>query len=236
MAITDSLRPGLVRPLTGDGIDIEIDPRSISVRPELRVVEETTLSGETITTTHSVRGEPDKIYRNEFFLEIDLRADEDPDVIDAIRDLDMVAGHVSFCLWQPERTQYTAAAGQVQFVLPHQRRNAGAVLAGLTYDGKTTSTTTVPVKAWLNGTALTVNYADGPTVDRPDAGEITIARDPILSGEQRNFVEMRVGDDLVSGDILKLEFTPVYFVAWKRTDGAFLAGQAERQSYRLTEI
>lgn len=239
MPITDIQRGGLIRAITIDGRDIvDVDPRdAISVARTLRITEQEALSGEIIRTFHAVTGEPDKVYRHDwqFQFTFDDPVAEDG-ALEEFEELDAVAGYVTFCVWKPQRARYTLNASQVQIVLPHQRRNAGSVLSGLIYDGQTVNTTTVPVKAWLNDVALTVNYADGPTVTAPSAGEITVAKLPIVSGVQSGFVEARLGDTIAEGDVLEIEFTPVHMVIVRREAIDYLPSQMESHSYVLNEI
>lgn len=132
------------------------------------------------------------------------------------------SGYVAFALGKEDYCEYVATQGQTTFYLPRRRRNAPQVLGE--------STTDNPFLCWVNGALLTTNYEDGPTLDVPADGEVTIARDAGTNG----FTMFRIGSTLAVGDVVRIAWPPLYLVvAGSRVD--FPKAHAEIHTLTLTE-
>ena len=232
----DATREGLIFPVAIDGTLITgVTPSSFSIPKEpLEEVIRTADGGSVTVSWGHIDGTPDRHQRMTFEVPFNYIAEATRAYLEELSER---GGYRTLCMWRPMFAHYTARAAQEVFLLPRYRRHAGAVLAGLVYDGKVISTdaASCPVVATLNGVALTVNYENGPTVVKPAAGEITVARDARTSGSGTGYAEMRVGDALVAGDALTIKYVPVFTVRIESTQTDYPSGAEESQSYRFVE-
>ena len=230
--ISEVTTRGITRTLTLDGVDVSVFPSRLLVTPTERIAVNESLAGDLIAVLHSLDQEPDRIekYRIEFPFDGIEGASKS-----TLQRQAMKGGSHSLAIWIRETAWYTATAGQIQFLLPQKRRNAGQALAGLVYSGITVSDATCPFKVWIDAAAQTIITAAGPTVTRPASGSVTIARDPIASGKQEGFVEFRVGADLAGGELIEIEYTALLVGRLTRSRIEFPESVDEGHTYVFEE-
>ena len=144
-------------------------------------------------------------------------------------------GYHTLAYWRPIRTFYTAKAGQTKFYLPRYRTNAPQVHAGLIDHGITMSTTVAPLLAWLNGTPLTVTYAAGPTLVAPAAGAIVVSQAVETTGPGTNYAPFLVGSVLVAGDVIEIEWFPLFLMTLTGPKISYPRTVVEDHSYTFRE-
>ena len=114
-----------------------------------------------------------------------------------------------FVIWSMECVKWTLRGGVQRVYLPRLRGVAPHVFSGLQLPSGGAGTATVnvenfPAEATLNDDALTVSYAEGPTLDDPGAGGIVIAKQPDATGDATGYTAALLGDDVETGDVLML--------------------------------
>jgi len=210
--IMDSVTGGLRRSITLDGIDLGLMPPSMPITPEpLQDIVNTLDGGSVAFGVYAGLGHADMLDR--YTIPLDYEH-VDGTLLRTLQRQRAIGGFHTLCVWKPIFTFYTARAAQSRFLLPRYRRNAGKVHEGLIFEGVTVNTTSAPFKAWkiVGGvaTALTIVYANGPTVTTPAAGSLTVARDAHFEGIDTGYAEFRIGDVLAAGDKIELEWFPVF--------------------------
>lgn len=132
---------------------------------------------------------------------------------------------------------WSCLAGVSRYYLPSFRKPAAHLYDGLALSNPAATVTTeaFPIDATLEGVALTVTYAEGPTLADPGAGGIVVARQPDTSGEAADYVAVRIGDAVTTGDELILWGCWTHEVSL-RTQSVNLRGQIESQAYTFVEV
>jgi len=181
-------------------------------------------------------GAPNYKDRYSFTFTYDTLSTEDRIVMEELR---VMGGIHRLTVWRMVPVIWSCLAGVARYYLPSLRKPAAHLYDALVITGRTgvatVTTEAFPIDAWLNDDPLTVTYAEGPTLADPGAGGIVIARQPDASGEAADYVAVRIGDTVVTGDILKLWGCWTHEVSL-RAPGVTLRGQAETQNYTFVEV
>lgn len=140
-------------------------------------------------------------------------------------------------LWTPEALVYTLAAGVTRIYLPHFRSCAPHLYSGLELDGGRVivDTDVLPTLATLDGAALNVTYAEGPTLAAPGGGGLVIARQPDTSGETIGYTAMRLGDTPAGGEKLRIWMFMALLCDMEVTN-VNLSGLREDHAYTFVEL
>jgi hypothetical protein len=139
-------------------------------------------------------------------------------------------------LWRMVPFVYTCKTGLQRYYLPRLRRCAAWVYDGLLMPGgEEVNTENFPTYATLGDDALTVTYAEGPTLADPGAGGIVISRQPDSSGAAADYTAFRVGDSPAGGDILTIWMAPSMEMSLRGPQIRVSHGQ-ESHAYTFVEL
>ena len=112
-------------------------------------------------------------------------------------------------LWRMVPFVYTCKAGLQRYYLPRLRKCAAWVYDGLLIGGGVeVNTENFPAYGTLGDDALTVTYAEGPTLADPGAGGLVISRQPDSSGAAMDYTAFRIGDVPAGGEVLTIWMAP----------------------------
>jgi hypothetical protein len=223
----------MVRPVTLDGIDIDIPLASLSVDPT--EIEETidTIDGGSITFGPlSFTGAPDHLERFTFEFPIQYVAGETRRALERAR---ARGGYHTFAYWKPLSAFYTADGFTQTFYLPRYRRNAAQALAGLIYEGVAISTDTVPFSCWVDGVPQTVLYGPALPSTAIAAGSVFVASAADLVGDAAGHAPFRLGTSLAQGSLVEIEFVPLFVVRFVAPKIRFPKSLQESHTYTLQE-
>jgi hypothetical protein len=142
-------------------------------------------------------------------------------------------------VWRMVPVVWACLGGLSRYYLPRFRKPAAHLYAGLRISGAAGSvvvtTEAFPVDATLNGDALAVTYAEGPTLTDPGEGGIVVARQPDGSGESADYCAVRVGGDIATGDELMLWGVWSHEVSL-RVANVTMRGQSEALALVFVEV
>lgn len=158
---------------------------------------------------------------------------------DDLENMEMIrvsGGIHKLTIWRNVPIKYDCKAGVQRYYFPRFRKCAAHLYAGLNIGNAIfVSTDLFPTLATLNSVALTVSYVEGPTILDPGAGGIRIARQPDMTGPTRDYTAFRLGDAVVTGDVLKIRM-PTTFEVSLRAPRIRLNGTQESHSHTFVEV
>lgn len=229
---TSAEEAGIVRPITIDGLDlnIAIGGLSIDAAPIFQSVE--TIDGGSVTYQPSVPGGPNLVDRYSFSFPISVVSGPTRRELERIR---ARGGYHTLAAWKPVTAFYTitasiVAAGVASLVLPRYRRNAPELYAGLVHGGVVMGTDVAPFRAWLNGAPLVVTYGGAS----PAAGTANLLSAPYATGQLAGYTGLQVGG-VVAGDVVEIEWFPAFSVLLTSPRLDYPGSVAETISYQFLE-
>ena len=221
------------RAITIDGVDFPITFQSISVDPAPIETPVDTIDGGSVSFRPlALPGCPDVSDRYTFTVPASNLTGAPLTQLERIR---ARGGYHTLAYWRPIRSFYTAKAGQTKFYLGRYRQNAPQVHAGLIDQGITMSTTVAPLLCWINGVAQTVTYAAGPTLAAPAAGAIVVSQAVETTGPGTSYAPFLVGNVLVAGDVIEIEWFPLFLVTLTQPKISYPRTVVEDHSYTFRE-
>jgi hypothetical protein len=236
--LIDKGDPGTDRSILIDGIQLSILPADLDAPPEPVSDYLDRLDGG--ASEHQRRpyflGAPAYSDRYTFTFAYDQITGDDRVKMEEIR---VAGGTHRIVVWRMVPIIWHVQAGVSRYYLGRFRKPAEWLYRGLILSGPAGSTEVTaehfPIDATLAGEALTVTYAEGPTLADPGTGGVVIARQPDVSGEAADYTAVRVGGTLTTGDVLMLWGVWAHEVSL-RAPGLVMRGQTETQSYTFVEV
>jgi hypothetical protein len=234
-ALVEKGDPGIDRSIVIDGVVFSVMPKDMDVSPEPVSDYLDMLDGgaREFQRRPHFDGVPDYSDRYTFGFPYEALNNDDREKLELIR---VRGGIHRLTLWRMVPVVWTCKTGVQRYYLPRFRKIAASVYDGLAIGGGVTvATDRFPSIASLNGAALTVTYADGPTLASPGAGGIVLARDPDLTGEATDYTGVYVGTAVESGDELIL-WACFAFEVSMRAPRMKLSGINESHAYTFVEV
>lgn len=231
-AYTDATEAGIVRPLTLDGVDLDLAISGLPVDPTPNFSSVETIDGGSVTYQPSVPGGPNLIDRYGWSFSIAITNGPMRRTLERIR---ARGGYHTFTNWKPISAFYTLsaaviAAGVAGLVLPRYRRNAAELYAGLIHSGVTVGTGTFPFLAYLNGVPLIVAYGGAA----PAAGNANLLAAPYATGQLAGYAGLQIGG-AAPGDVVEIEWFPAYTCLMTSPRLDYPGSVAETISYQFLE-
>jgi len=228
--------PGTDRPILLDGVELSVLPADLDSPPEPVSDYLDRLNGR--ASEHQRRpsfyGAPSHTDRYPFTFAYDQIRGPDRIIMETIR---VRGGTHLLTVWRMVPVIWQCQAGISRHYLP--RRPAAHLYDGLLIGGDAGATVVntehFPIDATLNGAALAVTYAEGPTLADPGEGGVVVAREADVSGEAAGYVGIRVGGTLQTGDELMLWGCWTHEVSL-RAPGLVMRGQSESHAYVFVEV
>lgn len=190
-----------------DGTAIRL-PGTLYPRRSLRIATSQTLAGRArIDAWYDGVGLPDQPDHYDFDLRWDLSDDYSTELL-ALETLAASGGSHTFTYWKKILVRYTATSGQTVFYLPRPDAFSKGYTGHLV---QATDGATVKV----NGTPIaTVNYVTPVTSGTVvTAGQVSISNTAVSHPDSGYTVALfKFGTALVAGDIVTVEFTPLFNV------------------------
>lgn len=227
--------PGTRYPLLIDGERLSVNPAELDVTPEPVSDFLDMLDGgaREMQRRPGFDGVANLSDRYTFSIPYDALKGNDRIIVEEVR---ARGGVHRITLWRLVPVIYTMKSGLQRYYFPRFRKCAAHLYAGL-YMGNGISVDTIlfPTLATLNGAALDVTYALGPTLADPGAGGLVIAKQPDASGAATDYTGFMVGDAVATGDELIL-WTSFTFECSMRAPRIVVRGITESHAHTFVEV